>query len=423
MELKVDVSSELSGTVKAPPSKSYTHRAVIVAALADGVSEIRDPLVAEDTLSSVDACRAFGVEIEGSEKWSVTGSGGELETPEDVVYLGNSGTTLRIMTSVAGLAENYTVLTGDESLRARPMQPLLDALKPLGVEAVSSRMNGLPPVIVRGGFRGGETSIDGSMSSQFISSILIAAPLSEGVDLKVEGEFISRPYVDMTLDVMEKFSVPVEYSDGVFSVEPARYRGREYTVEGDYSSASYLAGAVAVAGGEVRIENLFRDSRQGDRIILDIIREMGADVVVGDDHVVVSSTGELSGVQVDLHDAPDLLPTVAALGALADGRTEIRGVEHARYKETDRIRTCATELGRLGVDVKELRDGMVIEGGVRGGVVSSHGDHRLAMAFTLIGLREGITVMDGEVFSVSFPDFPERMRSIGCRIHPTALNI
>lgn len=220
----------------------------------------------------------------------------------------------------------------------------------------------------------------------------------------------------MTLDVMEKFSVKVEYSDGVFSVEPARYRGREYTVEGDYSSASYLAGAVAVAGGEVRIENLFRDSRQGDRIILDIIREMGADIVVGDDHVVVSSTGELSGVQVDLHDAPDLLPTVAALGALADGRTEIRGVEHARYKETDRIRTCATELGRLGVDVKELRDGMVIEGGVRGGVVSSHGDHRLAMAFTLIGLREGITVRDGEVFSVSFPDFPERMRSIGCRI-------
>ncbi|WP_321210840.1 3-phosphoshikimate 1-carboxyvinyltransferase [Methanothermobacter sp. DP] len=417
MELKVDVSSELSGTVKAPPSKSYTHRAVIVAALADGISEIRDPLVAEDTLSSVEACRAFGVDIEGSEKWSVTGSGGELETPDDVVYLGNSGTTLRIMTSVAGLAENYTVLTGDESLRTRPMQPLLDALKPLGVEAVSSRMNGLPPVIIRGGFRGGETSIDGSLSSQFISSILIAAPLSEGVDLKVEGEFISRPYVDMTLDVMEKFSVPVEYSDGVFSVEPSRYRGRKYTVEGDYSSASYLAGAVAVAGGEVRIENLFRDSRQGDRIILDIIREMGADVVVRDDHVVVSSTGKLSGVQVDLHDAPDLLPTVAVLGALADGRTEIRGVEHARYKETDRIRTCATELGKLGVEVKELRDGMVIEGGVRGGVVSSHGDHRLAMAFTLIGLREGITVMDGEVFSVSFPDFPERMRSIGCRIN------
>ncbi|MDI9618288.1 3-phosphoshikimate 1-carboxyvinyltransferase [Methanothermobacter sp.] len=417
MELRVDVSSELSGTVKAPPSKSYTHRAVIVAALADGISEIRDPLVAEDTLSSVEACRAFGVDIEGSEKWYVTGSGGELETPDDVVYLGNSGTTLRIMTSVAGLAENYTILTGDESLRTRPMQPLLDALKPLGVEAVSSRMNGLPPVIIRGGFRGGETSIEGSLSSQFISSILIAAPLSEGVDLKVEGEFISRPYVDMTLDVMEKFSVPVEYSDGVFSVEPSRYRGRKYTVEGDYSSASYLAGAVAVAGGKVRIENLFRDSRQGDRIILDIIREMGADVVAGDDHVVVSSTGELSGVQVDLHDAPDLLPTVAVLGALADGRTEIRGVEHARYKETDRIRTCATELGRLGVEVKELRDGMVIEGGVRGGVVSSHGDHRLAMAFTLIGLREGIKIMDGEVFSVSFPDFPERMKSIGCRIN------
>jgi len=417
MDLIVERSEGLSGTVKAPPSKSYTHRAVIVASLAEGRSMIADPLVSEDTLSSLRACRAFGVRIhEEAQGWVVHGSGGALETPEDVIDVGNSGTTLRIMTSVAGLAENYTVFTGDESLRKRPMQPLLDALRPLGVTAVSSRMNGLPPIIVRGGFRGGETSIDGRVSSQFISSILIAAPLSGGVELSVEGEFISRPYVDMTLDVMGRFSVPVNYSDGIFTVEPSVYRAVDYTVEGDYSSASYLAGAAAVAGGEVRIQNLFRDSKQGDMLILDILKDMGADVRRGDDHAVVSSTGELEGVSVDLHNAPDLLPTVAVLGAIAEGRTEIRGVEHARYKETDRIGTCAAELKALGLQVRELKDGMIIQGDITGKTVKSHGDHRLAMAFTLIGLRRGIRIKDGDVFSVSFPDFIEKMNSLGCRL-------
>ncbi|NLM02519.1 MAG: 3-phosphoshikimate 1-carboxyvinyltransferase [Methanothermobacter wolfeii] len=417
MDLIVERSEGLSGTVKAPPSKSYTHRAVIVASLAEGRSMIADPLVSEDTLSSLRACRAFGVRIhEEAQGWVVHGSGGALETPEDVIDVGNSGTTLRIMTSVAGLAENYTVFTGDESLRKRPMQPLLDALRPLGVTAVSSRMNGLPPIIVRGGFRGGETSIDGRVSSQFISSILIAAPLSGGVELSVEGEFISRPYVDMTLDVMGRFSVPVSYSDGIFTVEPSVYRAVDYTVEGDYSSASYLAGAAAVAGGEVRIQNLFRDSKQGDMLILDILKDMGADVRRGDDHAVVSSTGELEGVSVDLHNAPDLLPTVAVLGAIAEGRTEIRGVEHARYKETDRIGTCAAELKALGLQVRELKDGMIIQGDITGKTVKSHGDHRLAMAFTLIGLRRGIRIKDGDVFSVSFPDFIEKMNSLGCRL-------
>ncbi|MEJ8542751.1 3-phosphoshikimate 1-carboxyvinyltransferase [Methanothermobacter wolfeii] len=417
MDLIVERSEGLSGTVKAPPSKSYTHRAVIVASLAEGRSMIADPLVSEDTLSSLRACRAFGVRIhEEAQGWVVHGSGGALETPEDVIDVGNSGTTLRIMTSVAGLAENYTVFTGDESLRKRPMQPLLDALRPLGVTAVSSRMNGLPPIIVRGGFRGGETSIDGRVSSQFISSILIAAPLSGGVELSVEGEFISRPYVDMTLDVMGRFSVPVSYSDGIFTVEPSVYRAVDYTVEGDYSSASYLAGAAAVAGGEVRIQNLFRDSKQGDMLILDILEDMGADVRRGDDHAVVSSTGELEGVSVDLHNAPDLLPTVAVLGAIAEGRTEIRGVEHARYKETDRIGTCAAELKALGLQVRELKDGMIIQGDITGKTVKSHGDHRLAMAFTLIGLRRGIRIKDGDVFSVSFPDFIEKMNSLGCRL-------
>ncbi|QHN07235.1 3-phosphoshikimate 1-carboxyvinyltransferase [Methanothermobacter sp. THM-1] len=417
MDLIVERSEGLSGTVKAPPSKSYTHRAVIVASLAEGRSMIADPLVSEDTLSSLRACRAFGVRIhEEAQGWMVHGSGGALETPEDVIDVGNSGTTLRIMTSVAGLAENYTVFTGDESLRKRPMQPLLDALRPLGVTAVSSRMNGLPPIIVRGGFRGGETSIDGRVSSQFISSILIAAPLSGGVELSVEGEFISRPYVDMTLDVMGRFSVPVSYSDGIFTVEPSVYRAVDYTVEGDYSSASYLAGAAAVAGGEVRIQNLFRDSKQGDMLILDILEDMGADVRRGDDHAVVSSTGELEGVSVDLHNAPDLLPTVAVLGAIAEGRTEIRGVEHARYKETDRIGTCAAELKALGLQVRELKDGMIIQGDITGKTVKSHGDHRLAMAFTLIGLRRGIRIKDGDVFSVSFPDFIEKMNSLGCRL-------
>ncbi|MEW6011726.1 MAG: 3-phosphoshikimate 1-carboxyvinyltransferase [Methanobacterium sp.] len=420
MELIVQKSRGISGVVKAPPSKSYTHRAVIIASLANGKSVLTDPLNSEDTLSSLKACREFGANIgKFKDYWLVEGNGGKLKTPHDVLDVKNSGTTLRIMTSVAGLAPEYSVFTGDISLKTRPMQHILDALKPLGVEAISSRGDGKPPIIVKGGFKGGKSSIPGNVSSQFISSILIAGALApEPLELEVTGEFISRPYVDMTLDVMGKFGVNVVYDSDkkIFKVNPQTYQAVDYTIEGDYSSASYLVGAAAVMGGEITIKNLFKDSKQGDKIILDIVSQMGARIEIKDDEVMVTSDGNLKGIDIDLHNAPDLLPTVSALGALAEGTTEISGVEHARFKETDRISTCAQELAKLGVNVKEKPDGMAILGGVKSGIVQSHGDHRLVMALSLVGLKVGVKIQNAGVYDVSFPNFPEVMNSLGCRM-------
>ena len=417
MELMVQAAERIEGTVNAPSSKSYTHRAFILAFLADGVSKIKDPLYSEDTLASLNSCQAFGSHVNQHNNYSeITGINGKPETPKNVLDLKNSGTTLRILTSVASLAKGCTVLTGDKSLRTRPMQDLIDALLPLGVSAFSTRNNGKPPIVIKGGFKGGKTSINGNVSSQYISSILMAAPYAENcVDLEVKGDFISKPYVDMTLDLMEKFNVHVDYerSENSFHIEPQIYRSKDYTVEGDYSSASYLIAAAAAMNSNLTIKNLARNSKQGDKLILEIVKDMGCEVKVKNNEVKIVGQGSLNAIEVNLQNAPDLLPTVAALGAMADGKTKIKGVEHARFKETDRIHTCATELSKLGVSLIEKKDGLILDGGVHGGVVKSHMDHRLAMAFYIIGLKVGnIKIEDASVYNVSFPDFPNIMKKL-----------
>ncbi len=421
MELKIQKTETIEGMIKAPPSKSYTHRAIIISSLADGKSTLIDPLFSEDTLASRKACEALGCEIkEENNKFIVEGTAGSLKTPDDIIDLKNSGTTLRIMTSVAALAPDCTVFTGDSSLRTRPMQDLLDALKGLSVTAFSTRKNGKPPICVKGGFKGGSTEIKGDISSQFISSLLIASPYAEiPVDIHVKGDFISKPYVDMTTDVMEKFRINLEYDkkNNKFHVEPQTYRSRDYTIEGDYSSASYIISAAAALESNVRIKNLFENSKQGDKQILEIVREMGARVKFKKDEVVIRGHGKLNGVEVNLENAPDLLPTVAALGAIAEGETNIKNVEHARYKETDRIHTCALELSKLGVQLKEKKDGLLIKGGAKGGIVNSHGDHRLVMALSLVGLKVGnVKIENASVYDVSFPNFPEGMKELGCNL-------
>jgi len=421
MELIIQKTDTLKGVIKAPPSKSYTHRAIIISSLGDGKSLLKDPLFSEDTRASLNACETLGAEIkQKKESCIVQGTGGKLKTPEDVLDLKNSGTTLRIMTSVASLAPDYTVLTGDSSLRTRPMQDLLDALHGLSVTAFSTRNNGKPPICIKGGFKGGKTDIKGDVSSQFISSLLIASPYARNpVDINIKGNFISKPYVDMTTDVMNKFGVNTDYDkeNNSFHVENQSYKSRDYTIEGDFSSASYIIGAAASLRGEILVKNVFKDSKQGDKQILDIVKEMGAEVKFKKDEVAIRGYGKLQGIEVNLENAPDLLPTVSALGAISEGETRITNVEHARFKETDRIHTCAVELSKLGVSLKEEHDGLIIRGGAKGGVVKSHGDHRLVMALSLVGLKVGgVKIENASVYNVSFPDFPETMKKLGCKI-------
>lgn len=432
MKLKVKKISNIGGVVKAPPSKSYSHRAVILASLAKGTSKLYDVLFSEDTLASINVCRALGAKITKKDNClEVIGTGGKLHNShEKPIDLANSGTTLRLMTSVCGLSDNEVTLTGDESLQTRPMGLLIEALKPLGIDAKSINGNEKAPILIKPGYLGGETNIYGNVSSQFISSILISAPLSKhGVTLYVLPEFKSRPYVDMTLDIMKKFGVTIlkgyylkhdvcekEVQDckiDEFKVKKQDYIGCEYTVEGDYSSASYLLALIAINGGKAKIKNLFKNSKQGDKFILDILQQMGVKIICGEDYVEIESDGKLNAIDVDLSNAPDLLITVAVLAAMADGTTNISGVAHARVKETDRIDTTCRELKKLGCILTEREDGMSITGGVRSGTVDSHGDHRLAMAFSLIGLKHDIIITNGEVFDVSFPDFIETMAELG----------
>ncbi len=446
MNLKIKNFSNINGIVKAPPSKSYSHRAVILASLAQGKSKLLDVLLSEDVLSSIRACEALGAKINTKKEiilkgdksqtntyLEIEGTGGKLhnimdDPSSDMIDLANSGTTLRIMTSVAALSDNEIIFTGDDSLKTRPMEPLIDALKLLGVRVESLNENNKAPLKVYPGYIGGEADILGSISSQFISSILISAPYSKkGVELVVHPEFVSKPYVDMTVSIMEKFGISVQeeqYHDSAndlseslgekFTINTQDYVSCDYIVEGDYSSASYLIAAAAIAGGEVRIQNLFADSKQGDKQIIDILTQMGTDIIVFDDHITVKSDGNLKGIDVNLANAPDLLLTVAVLAALAEGKTTITGVKHGRLKETDRIDTTCRELEKLGCKLEEFEDGMTIYGQTIGdGVVESHNDHRLAMAFSLLGLKHDVEVENGECFDVSFPNFIEAMSEIG----------
>jgi len=423
MDLQVEKISRIGGIIKAPASKSYSHRAFIAAALAEGQSVLKDPLYSEDTLATLEACEQLGALFQRyPDKCIVQGTAGYIRTPDNVIDVKNSGTSVRILSSVAAIAPraNYTIFTGDESLRKRPMQDLIDALKNLGVTIYSSQSNGTPPIIVKGGFDGGETDIKGDVSSQFISSIIMAAPYSKKpVTLNVRGTFVSKPYVNMTLSVISKFGIDFEYDTtnvpeySSYYIEPQKYEATEYIIEGDYSSASYMIAAAAMIPSSITIKNLYSDSMQGDKVILDIIEKMGATVKVSDTEVHIESDGQLKAFDINLENAPDLLPTVAVLMAEAEGTSVITGVEHARYKETDRVHNCAIELSNVGIEVEEMKDGLIIKGNPTGGVVNSHLDHRMVMAFYVLGLKTGnITIKDAACYDVSFPNFLDVMNEI-----------
>lgn len=418
MDLKIESADRIGGTVEAPPSKSYTHRAFIIAALAKGESRIVSPLRAQDTNATLEALRAFGIEIEDKGDIFIKGSGGVLKTPDRIVDTMNSGTSIRLLATMAALG-GKVVLTGDESIQKRPIQPLLDALSQLGVSGKTLKGNGCPPFeILGGGISGGTTKIPGNISSQFISSILISSPYADSdVTVELTTPLKSKPYVDITLDIARNFGIEFENHDyQSFSVKAGRtYQGREYRIEGDYSSASYFIALAAMAKSRITVNNLVACSRQGDRVILDIVHRMGAGVESTGRGVKVSGRS-LQGIRVDLSDSPDLLPTVAAMAVVAKGKTIIENVEHARYKESDRIAACAKEFRKFGAKIEEKRDGLIIEGTVEpvGAVIETYHDHRMAMAGTILALvSKGSTVIKGaECVDISYPGFFENIKRL-----------
>ncbi|MHA1208170.1 MAG: 3-phosphoshikimate 1-carboxyvinyltransferase [Candidatus Freyarchaeota archaeon] len=421
MVLKIIGGGSLEGAVSAPPSKSYTHRAFIISTLADGKSEISNPLLSRDTLATIRACEALGAEIEksGGEVWRVSGSSSP-KTPDDVINVDNSGTTIRIMTAVSALAPGFTVLTGDASVRQRPMGPLIKSLEDLGVKCFSTRGDNKPPIVVRGGgIRGGETRIPGHISSQFISALLIACPLAENeTRIVFTSELKSEPYLEMTIEYLNLFGGSVEYNPGSGLIIPPRqtFSPTSVKIPGDFSSASFILAAAAITSSDVRVTNLDMNTAQGDKRIVDVLLEMGADLEVGENYVRVMGGGKLKGISFDCGNNPDLLPVIAVLGSFAEGKTEIFNAQHVRYKESDRISSMARELSKMGVRISEKPDGLTIFGGrVRGAHVDSHDDHRVFMALTIAALAaEGETTISGvESVDVSYPSFLNDMMSLG----------
>lgn len=417
-------TSSVYGKVKAPPSKSYSHRAIIAASMADGLSRISNVSNADDVAATIDACIKLGAKIERDyDSLSVTGFY-IPNTPDDVIDVRNSGTTLRIMTGISCLVPNgYVILTGDESIRRRPMQPLLDALRMLGAECWSARLNGCAPIIVKGGgLRGGLSRMSGEISSQFVSSILFASPkASIDTTLLIDGKLVSRPYVDATIKVLRLFGVDV-MCEGyeVFHIPSKQsFKPSSFTVPGDFGLAGFLMAAALITDGYVTIEGLSTELPQADMELLRILNELGARLHIDSDgnRVIVKGGGSLKGGCFDLSDCPDLLPIVAVLSTICDEPLEIRGVAHARLKESDRIRNLSIALSSVGMKVKEFQDGMLISKGEKlsGAILNPYGDHRLAMAYCLLSLaiEEGCIVRDVDCVKVSYPNFLNDLKSIG----------
>jgi 3-phosphoshikimate 1-carboxyvinyltransferase len=414
--------SSLSGEVYAPPSKSYTHRAILITSLGPGGKVLR-PLLSADTKATVSACEAFGARIAVQEEIGIEGVSGRPETPENVIDVLNSGTTLRFCSAVAGLTQG-AVLTGDASIRSRPNGPLLQALNQLGARAFSIRGNECAPLVVQGKIRGGRANLSGKVSSQFLSALLIASPLADGdTRIIIEGELKSRPYAEITLDMLGDAGVEVEASAEDFFIPGRQSFGlQSYTIPGDFSSSSYPLAGAAVTGSQLTVRGLL-PSRQGDQAILGILERMGAmvswDRSSGDVRI---KGGDLRGIEVDASLTPDLVPTIAVLGAVARGRTVIHNAEHVRHKETDRLHAMAVELGKMGADIKERPDGLEIVGGrLHGAEVKGYHDHRIVMALTVAGMVAGDTKIDSaESVDVSYPGFFLAMKGLGAEISLTS---
>jgi len=424
MKAKVD-RSILKGEVLAPPSKSYTHRAVVMASLAEQTI-VKRPLLSADTTATIRACEALGAVIrEIGDSLIVDGVKGKPSVPDSIIDVANSGTTLRLLMAVSALCDGTTVLTGDDSIRTRPNTPLIDVLNQLGACVISTRDNGMAPIEVKGPMAGGEAVMDGSISSQFFSALLMACPLCQArTVVKVDGELKSRPYVEITIEMLESAGIEIELVEDdkghlSFIIPPNQsYELTEYTVytvPGDFSSASYLLAAGALAGGGITVGGLF-PNKQGDAAIIPILQDMGANLEWDRERGEVRvNKSRLTGVTVDVGMTPDLVPTLAVLGALSGGEMVIENAGHVRFKETDRLHAMTVELGKMGVEITEEPDRLVIRGGgLHGARVSGWHDHRIVMALSVAGMVAGDTIIDtAESVDISYPGFFEAMKLLG----------
>ncbi len=405
--------------VYVPGSKSLTQRALIAAALAQGPSLIRHALVAEDTGHLMAGLQELGARIEPvAEGFAVVGTGGVITNKCHKIFLGNNGTALRFLTALVCLGRGRYVLTGEERLCERPVGPLVSTLQEMGV-AISCRNNCPPVEVTANGLKGGRITLTDIESSQYVSALLLCGPYTaKGIELTLEGNIVSTPYIDLTIGVMSDFGANIirtgnrHYLVGTQHI----YSGRDYYVEGDASSASYFFLAAALTKKRIRVHGVKRESVQGDIRLLTILEKLGCRITGGETWVEVSRRQDLaSGDMIfDMGDMPDMVPTLGVLAAFRKGRTMIVNVAHLRIKESNRLAAMATELNRIGIHASELPDGLVIEGGItRPAAIETYNDHRIAMSFAVAGLMTpGLSIADKKCVDKSFPGFWQELKKI-----------
>ncbi len=419
MNCKVE-KTKISGNLVCPSNKSYTHRAIFLASLADGETVIKNVLISADTQATIDACKRLGVEIKESDSNLTIKNSIDFSAADSAIDAANSGTTIRIAAAIAGLVDGKTVLSGDESLKQRPMKPLLDALESLGAKCSST--NGNPPISVTGKINGGDVTIPGDVSSQFVSALMIVAPRTkDGIVLNIEGNLVSKPYLDATIAAMKKFGVTVNVDIPYkkYTIPSANYEPTSFTVPSDFSSLALLLSASVLVGDNLTVGIISDDLPQADKAFIDILKNLGATVTISEDSISVKSPERLNGGIFDLSNTPDLLPPLAILALKTSKPIEISNVKHARYKETDRIAILARELPKLGIKVEEKEDGLYLESPdeMNGAHLDSENDHRLFMAFCIAGMYVGdCTISNPESVEVSYPNFISDMKKIGSKI-------
>ncbi len=416
MILKVK-RSEVSGQINVPGSKSHTIRSMFFAGLADGRSSIKNPLISSDSTSAVNLCKAFGADYNLSGNiYTVTGMGGNPQVPDNIIDVGNSGTSLRLGLMTAALVQGYSVFTGDYQIRRRQVGPLVEAINNLGGEAYTTRENGSAPVVVKGRAAGGFTKLD-AVTSQYLSSILLNAPLLEK-DTQIEITRLNEvPYVEITLWWLDKFGIKYSHNNmKEFYIQGRqRYSPFECTIPGDFSSATFFMVLSAISGREITLSNLDMTDPQGDKLVLSILEDMGAKVTYNEDKIIIKGSG-LTGRTIDMNSIPDALPAMAVAACFAHGETRLVNAPQARLKETDRISVMCKELAKMGADIEELPDGLIIrESTLKGCRVNGHDDHRVVMSLAVAGLNSsGETIIDtAEAMNVTFPEFAEYIKKCG----------
>ncbi|MDD3259014.1 MAG: 3-phosphoshikimate 1-carboxyvinyltransferase [Smithellaceae bacterium] len=411
MNSKTNLPENVS-SVEVPGSKSLTQRALIAAALATGESLLRGALIAEDTLRLMEGLKLLGARLEQDVSGiRVIGTGGVIANPDREIFLGNNGTALRFLTALVCLGRGMYVLTGEPRLLERPVGPLVDALKDMGVK-INCRNNCPPVTVSANGLKGGQIALTDIESSQYVSALLLCAPCTaKGIELSLTGNIVSAPYIDLTVGVMKDFGAKITQTDRQLyrvGTQPI-YSGRIYDVEGDASSASYFFLAAALLRRPVRVYGIRRDSAQGDIGLLDVLEKLGCRIESGEAWVEVDAPGGLAAgdVTLDMGNMPDMVPTVGILAAHRRGKTVITNAAHLRIKESNRLAAMASELGRMGIAASERPDGLTIEGGSPVAAnIETYNDHRIAMSFAVAGLvTPGIRIADKKCVDKSFPGF------------------